>query len=129
MTKGNIIRDLIKAKLTIAVIALVTININQSTRIDDLEAAMAGPDSWQVGISQMYDSTDWGAARKHFGEHILTVRDSGCELHRVKWRSVYYMMNTCGGIAPEFQGLDAPALHVPSQVSTVVPSEKFGSNL
>ena len=124
-----ILRDLIKAKLVIGVVALVAINISQQNQIDQLKAAMEGPGSWQKGISQIYESTEWGSPNKQNVEHLVSLRANGCELHRINWRGVYYLLNTCGGIAPEFQGLNAPALSIPTQTGTVVPENKFGSEL
>ena len=42
-----------------------------------------------------------GAKHGRWGERIITLEESACELHRVNYRKVYYIVNTCGGLIIE----------------------------
>jgi hypothetical protein len=42
-----------------------------------------------------------GAKHGRWGERIITLEESACELHRIRYRKVYYIANTCGGLVIE----------------------------
>jgi hypothetical protein len=42
-----------------------------------------------------------GAKEGRWGERIISLEESACELHRVRYRGIYYIANTCGGLVIE----------------------------
>jgi len=42
-----------------------------------------------------------GAKHGRWGERIRSLEGSLCEIHRVRYRGVYYIANTCGGLIIE----------------------------
>ncbi len=42
-----------------------------------------------------------GAKYGRWGERIISLEGSPCEIHRVRYRGVYYVANTCGGLIIE----------------------------
>ena len=42
-----------------------------------------------------------GAKHGRWGERIISLEGSPCELHRVRYRKIYYIANTCGGLVIE----------------------------
>ena len=79
---------------TVGLSALVVVSLMSQAQV---------PTRWSKGEAErQYDSAtiapaDGGA----WGEVIQTLEDSGCELHRVRYRGIYYIANTCGGLVIE----------------------------
>lgn len=62
-----------------------------SPKAEDLEA-------WSPLLAEkQYE----GAKHGRWGERIITLEESACELHRVRYRDIYYIANTCGGLVIE----------------------------
>ncbi len=59
------------------------------------------PAELEAWSPQLAEKQYAGAKLGRWGERIITLEESACELHRVRYRGVYYVANTCGGLVIE----------------------------
>ncbi len=55
-------------------------------------------EQWTPDLAEaQYQGSKYG----RWGERIISLEGSPCEIHRVRYRYVYYIANTCGGLIIE----------------------------
>lgn len=59
-------------------------------------------EAWDRSTAKLYESTyAEKLSERQYGEIIAHLQGTTCELHRLRYRGIYYIANTCGGLVEE----------------------------